>query len=85
VISVRGNWALTPIMDVVVPYVRSLADLLEIIEVVVAEAPDIRGDLLCMQPWVPIPKASEVRAASYPPLAPHAKALAGKRFGVPRV
>ncbi|MBH9354274.1 amidase [Pseudomonas aeruginosa] len=85
VISVRGNWPLTPPMDVVVPYARSMADLLEILDVVVADDPDTRGDLWRMQPWVPLPKASEVRPASYPALAAGAEALAGKRFGVPRM
>ncbi|HHK0932448.1 TPA: amidase [Pseudomonas aeruginosa] len=85
VISVRGNWPLTPTMDVVVPYARSMADLLEILDVVVADDPDTRGDLWRMQPWVPIPKASEVRPASYPALAAGAEAMAGKRFGVPRM
>lgn len=73
VISVRGNWPLTPTMDVVVPYARSMADLLEILDVVVADDPDTRGDLWRMQPWVPIPKASEVRPASYPALAAGAR------------
>ncbi|MBG6491388.1 amidase [Pseudomonas aeruginosa] len=85
VISVRGNWPLTPTMDVVVPYARSMADLLEILDVVVADDPDTRGDLWRMQPWAPIPTASEVRPASYPALAAGAEALAGKRFGVPRM
>lgn len=85
VISVRGNWPLTPTMDVVVPYARNMADLLEILDVVVADDPDTRGDLWRMQPWVPIPKASEVRPASYPALAAGTDALAGKRFGVPRM
>ncbi|MBH9441834.1 amidase [Pseudomonas aeruginosa] len=85
VLSGRGNWPLTPTMDVVVPYARSMADLLEILDVVVADDPDTRGDLWRMQPWVPIPKASEVRPASYPALAAGAAALAGKRFGVPRM
>ncbi|MBG4651382.1 amidase [Pseudomonas aeruginosa] len=85
VISVRGNWPRTPTMDVGVPYARSRADLLEILDVVGADDPDTRGDLWRMQPWVPIPKASEVRPASYPALAAGAEALAGKRFGVPRM
>ncbi|KPD27146.1 MULTISPECIES: amidase [Pseudomonas aeruginosa group] len=85
VISVRGNWPLTPTMDVVVPYARNMADLLEILDVVVADDPDTRGDLWRMQPWVPVPKASEVRPASYPALAAGTEALAGKRFGVPRM
>lgn len=45
VISVRGNWPLTPTMNVVVLYARTMADLLEVRDVVVAEAPDKRGDL----------------------------------------
>lgn len=85
VISVRGNWPLTPTMDVVVPYARSMADLLEVLDVVVADDPDTRGDLWRLQPWVPIPKASEVRPASYLTLATGPQALAGKRLGVPKM
>ncbi|MBD8573021.1 amidase [Pseudomonas syringae] len=85
VISVRGNWPLTPTMDVVVPYARTMADLLEVLDVVVADDPDTRGDLWRLQPWVPIPKASTVRPASYPALAAGPGALAGKRFGVPKM
>ncbi|MBB2497483.1 amidase [Aquipseudomonas ullengensis] len=85
VISVRGNWPLTPTMDVVVPYARTMADLLEVLDVVVAEDADKRGDLWRLQPWVPIPSVASVRPASYLELAATADALAGKRFGVPRM
>ncbi|WP_231421397.1 amidase [Pseudomonas sp. Leaf59] len=85
VISVRGNWPLTPTMDVVVPFARTMADLLEVLDVVVAEDPDTRGDLWRLQPWVPIPSVSAVRPASYAALATDSAALAGKRFGVPRM
>ncbi|WP_458371774.1 amidase [Pseudomonas lactis] len=85
VISVRGNWPLTPTMDVVVPYARTMADLLEVLDVVVAEDPDTRGDLWRLQPWVPIPSVASVRPASYPALAVSSESLAGKRFGVPRM
>ncbi|MBS7661680.1 amidase [Pseudomonas lalucatii] len=85
VISVRGNWPLTPTMDVVVPFARTMADLLEVLEVVVAEDPDTRGDLWRMQPWVPIPGVAEVRPAAYAELAATSEALKGKRFGVPRM
>ncbi|HDS1737690.1 amidase [Pseudomonas sp. BP8] len=85
VISVRGNWPLTPTMDVVVPYARTMHDLLEILDVVVADDPDSRGDLWRLQPWVPIPAASAVRPASYLDLALAASSLQGKRFGVPRM
>ncbi|MFD7984160.1 amidase [Kitasatospora indigofera] len=88
VISVRGNWPLVPTMDVVVPHTRTMADLLELLDVIVADDPETRGDLWRAQPWVPLPAPSQVRPASYPALAPadaptaHA-ALAGKRVGVP--
>ncbi|MDC7827992.1 MULTISPECIES: amidase [Pseudomonas] len=85
IISVRGNWPLTPTMDVVVPYARTMADLLEVLDVVVADDPDTSGDLWRLQPWVPLPKASEVRPARYSDLAVDASALAGKRLGVPRM
>ncbi|NKX55555.1 amidase [Arthrobacter mobilis] len=90
VISVRGNWPLVPTMDVVVPHTRTMADLLELLDVIVADDPDRRGDFWRMQPWVPIPAASAIRPASYPALAPAGAedaraALRGKRFGVPRM
>ncbi|MFB8173179.1 amidase [Kitasatospora purpeofusca] len=90
VISVRGNWPLVPTMDVVVPHTRTMADLLELLDVVVADDPDTRGDLWRTQPWVPIPAPSKVRPDSYPQLAPAdpaaaRAALTGKRVGVPRM
>ncbi|KPG91617.1 amidase [Pseudomonas sp. RIT-PI-r] len=85
VISVRGNWPLTPTMDVVVPYARTMADLLEVLDVVVAEDTDSRGDLWRLQPWVPIPSVMSVRPAAYAELAVKADALAGKRLGVPKM
>jgi len=90
VISVRGNWPLVPTMDVVVPHTRTMADLLEILDVMVADDPQTRGDFWRAQPWIEIPDASALRPASYPALAPTgvdgARAtLAGRRFGVPRM
>ncbi|WP_296247542.1 amidase [Pseudomonas sp. UBA4194] len=85
VISVRGNWPLTPTMDVVVPFARTMADLLEVLDVVVAPDADTRGDLWRLQPWVPIPAVEQVRPASYPALATGVQGLVGKRFGVPRM
>jgi amidase len=85
VISVRGNWPLTPTMDVVVPFTRTMADLLDVLDVIVADDADTRGDLWRLQPWVPIPAASLVRPVSYAELAASSAALAGKRLGVPRM
>ena len=84
VISVRGNWPLVPTMDVVVPHTRSMADLLAVLDVVVADDPETRGDFWRAQPWVPLPAASEVRPESYAALAADAS-LVGKRIGIPRL
>lgn len=81
-ISVRGNWPLVPTMDVVVPHTRTMADLLELLDVLVVNDPDSRGDLWRRQPWVPIPLPSDVRPPDYPGLAA-AASLQGKRLGVP--
>lgn len=90
VISVRGNWPLVPTMDVVVPHTRTMADMFEVLDVLVADDPEPRGDLWRIQPWVKIPRASGVRPRSYRALLPvdrvaGARTLAGKRFGVPRM
>ncbi|WP_062301967.1 amidase [Demequina subtropica] len=86
VISVRGNWPLVPTMDVVVPHARTMADLLEVLDVIVADDAEPRGDLWRAQPWIEIPAASAHRPASYPALGDDAgAALAGARIGVPRM
>ncbi|MEZ2390052.1 amidase [bacterium RCC_150] len=90
VISVRGNWPLVPTMDVVVPHTRSMADMLELLDVIVADDPETRGDFWRAQPWVKIPAPSQHRPVSYPALTPSdayavRSLLRGKRFGVPRM
>lgn len=65
VISVRGNWPLVPTMDVVVPHTRTMADLLEVLDVVVADDQIARGDFWRVQPWISLPTPSSVRPASY--------------------
>ena len=81
VISVRGNWPLTPTMDVVVPHTRSMADLLALLDVIVGDDPHTRGDFWRAQPWVPLPRYA--RPDSYAALA--GSALTGTRIGVPRM
>ena len=90
VISVRGNWPLVPTMDVVVPHTRTMADMLEVLDVVVTDDAEARGDFWRTQPWIPVPKASAVRPASYLDLAvtnpgAAAQVLTGKRLGIPRM
>ncbi|PRB14204.1 amidase [Microbacterium sp. MYb62] len=86
VISTRGNWPLVPTMDVVVPHTRTMADLLEVLEVIVADDAETRGDFWRVQPWVELPAASTVRPQSYPALGTgDPLALVGTRIGVPRM
>lgn len=90
VISLRGNWPLVPTMDVVVPHTRTMADLLEVLDIIVAPDPDGRGDFWRTQPWLPIPDVPEIRPPSYPALLPPTprdarELLRGRRFGVPRM
>ena len=90
IISVRGNWPLVPTMDVVVPHTRCMADMLDLLDVIVADDPETRGDFWRAQPWIAIPTPSAIRPASYAAIAPAGRAqaqqkLAGKRFGVPRM
>ncbi len=84
-ISVRGNWPLVPTMDVVVPHTRTMADMLEVLDIIVADDTETRGDFWRVQPWVSVPRASEVRPSSYRSLEAGPAALKGKRFGVPRM
>lgn len=84
VISVRGNWPLVPTMDVVVPHTRSVPDMLELLDVIVADDPETRGDFWRAQPWVALPRSSEARPPRYTDLA-LTGSLKGKRLGVPRM
>lgn len=83
-ISMRGNWPLIPTMDVVVPYARSMADLFEVLNVIVAEDAETRGDFWRLQRAVRLPSVASVRPADYRTLA-RDDALRGKRLGVPRM
>ena len=84
VISVRGNWPLVPTMDVVVPHTRNVDDLLELLDVIVADDPTPRGDFWRVQPWLKIPASSKLRPKSYKDIAA-AGSLRGMRLGVPRM
>ena len=88
VISVRGNWPLVPTMDVVVPHTRTVGDLLELLDVIVADDAETRGDFWRAQPWIALPKASEVRPQHYGELAVRSRAeaaqvLKGVRLAAP--
>lgn len=84
VISVRGNWPLVPTMDVVVPHARTMADLLEVLDVIVADDTETRGDFWRTQPWIELPPSSAMRPESYVALATNTS-LDRARIGIPRM
>jgi amidase len=84
ILSVRGLWPLCPSLDVAVPHTRSVADLLEVLEVIVADDADPSGDFWRVQPYVELPRPSDVRPGDYRGLA-DSGALSGVRLGVPRM
>lgn len=82
-ISIRGNWPLFPTCDVVVPYTRSVDDLLRLLDVLVVNDPDTTGDFWRSQRIVELPDVDSVRPSSF--LHPRRKDLRGLRLGVPRM
>lgn len=88
-LSVRGIFPLVPTQDVAVPHTRIMADMLEILNVLVADDETTRGDFWREQKWIELPKTSSIRPADFTALAvDHAQAgalLAGKKFGIPRM
>ncbi|MFO1466152.1 MAG: amidase [Steroidobacteraceae bacterium] len=83
-ISIRGNWPLIATMDAVVPYARCMDDLLEILNALVVEDPQTRGDLWRQQRAVKLPSPSELRPIDFLSLRDR-NALAGKRIGVSKM
>jgi amidase len=81
-ISIRGNWPLYPLRDVIVPMTRSVPDLLALLNVLMVEDPITRGDLWRDQRIVDLPKPGAIRPERFETLASPA-ALKGKRIGVP--
>ena len=84
VISTRGNWPLVPTMDVVVPHTRTMDDMLALLDVVVDDDTNTRGDFWRMQPWIPTPPSSQLRPKSYEAIA-NPTALEGKRIAIPKM
>lgn len=84
VISIRGNWPLFPARDVVVPHTRTMGDMLQLLNVLVADDAETRGDFWRHQQVVDLPTASDVRPADYTTLA-DTRALQGKVLAVPRM
>ncbi|KAH8647922.1 amidase signature domain-containing protein [Xylariales sp. PMI_506] len=85
VISCRGAWPLYPTCDVLVPHTRCVQDMLEVLDLLVADDVRTRGDFWREQPHVQIPAVSDIRPESYRDLAVGSQNfLRGKRVAVPR-
>ncbi|KAF6560076.1 amidase [Paenibacillus sp. EKM202P] len=83
-ISIRGNWPLFPIRDVVVPHTRTIEDMLRLLDVIVVEDKITKGDFWREQKAVRLPSVNSVRPNSYLELR-DTQALKGKRIGVPKI
>jgi amidase len=59
-------------------------DMLAVLDQVVGDDWEVRGDFWRMQPWVKTPKSSELRPDSYAAIA-NPNALQGKRIAIPRM
>lgn len=88
-ISVRGVFPLVPTQDVVVPHTRTMPDMLELLNVIVADDSQTAGDFWRAQPWIVLPKTSAIRPHDFSALSTDkdtaSKLLAGKRFGIPKM
>ncbi len=83
-ISIRGNWPLYPIRDVVVPHTRTVEDMLRVLDVVVADDPITEGDLWRHQKVVKLPAVTSIRPKTYLELR-DPNSLKGRRVGVPKM
>ncbi|KAF4966394.1 hypothetical protein FSARC_5903 [Fusarium sarcochroum] len=84
VIPPRGLWPLYPTCDQVVPHTRTMEDLFHVLNVIVADDDDAgNADFWRSQPYVSLPRASNIRPTDYLALA-DPNALRNKRIAVPR-
>jgi amidase len=81
-ISLRGNWPLCPIRDVVVPMTRTMEDLFAVLDVIVVADPTTTGDFWRDQTVIELPSVDSIRPSRYAGLG-RPDALRGKRIGVP--
>ncbi|UPL00154.1 hypothetical protein LCI18_011088 [Fusarium solani-melongenae] len=81
-LSIRGNWPLSPSADVVVPHTRTLHDLLAVLDVLFVPDNETTGDLWRSQPFVQLPSVQDIRPKSFLSLA-NDSSIRGKRIGIP--
>ncbi|KAJ5891240.1 amidase [Penicillium subrubescens] len=81
-LPLTGVWPLYPTCDVLVPYTRTMRDMLLILEVLVGAGNDVLGDFWRQQPFIPLPTVSQIRPPSFQELK-NEHSLQGKRLGIP--
>lgn len=81
-LPLSGVWPLYPTCDVLVPYTRTMTDMLFILEVLAGAENDVLGDFWRQQPFVPLPTIGQTRPQSFQELKSE-HGLQGKRLGVP--
>ncbi|KAF4958409.1 hypothetical protein FSARC_11026 [Fusarium sarcochroum] len=81
-LSIRGNWPLSPEADVVVPHARTVHDLLAVLDVLFVPDNQTTGDLWRSQPFVQIPTVEKIRPKTFLSLA-NESSIRGKRVGIP--
>ncbi|MGO1055196.1 amidase [Crossiella sp. CA198] len=84
VLSIRGNWPLFAVMDVIVPHTRGVGDLLTLLNTIAVHDEVTATDFWRDQRAVELPPVDKVRPADYTALQ-DPNSLRGKRFGVPRM
>jgi amidase len=83
-ISIRGNWPLYPTCDVVVPHTRTMRDMFDILNTIVAEDKIKDGDFWREQPFIQLPEISTCRPNSFHELS-DPTSLKGKKLAVPKM
>ncbi|WHT16325.1 amidase [Crossiella sp. CA-258035] len=83
-LSIRGNWPLWPVMDVIVPQTRGMDDLLTLLNTIAVKDEQTATDFWRDQRAVALPSVEQLRPADHASLR-KPDALRGKRLGVPKI
>lgn len=83
-LSIRGNWPLFPMRDVVVPHTRTVSDLLTVLDVIMNEDTETQCDFWRNQNVVSMPDVNSYRPDDFAELKVK-DSLRGKRIGVPKM
>lgn len=81
-LPLTGVWPLYPTCDVLVPYTRTMRDMLLVLETLARVENDVLGDFWRQQPFIQLPTISQIRPQSFQELR-NEHGLKGKRLGVP--